>query len=38
MAKKCYKLPPMLILNGKLGKKKETELNKLDIVKDKKFI
>ena len=35
---KCLwnKLPPMLILKGKTGKK-ETELNNLDIVKDKKI-
>ena len=31
------KLPPMLILKGKPGKKKENLLNNLDLVKDKKI-
>ena len=31
-----YKLPPLLILKGKIGKKKEKELNNIDIVKNKK--
>jgi len=31
------KLPPMLILKGKTGKKKENILNNLDLVKDKKI-
>ena len=31
------KLPPLLILKGKVGKRKEEELNKLEIVKKKKI-
>ena len=31
------KLPPLLILKGKVGKRKEEKLNKLEIVKKKKI-